>query len=292
MIKTKDLPIRKGILNHLNKQQEALDVLPNYKAQVKQATILWQQKKKTKAQKAAFNRVEKALKKIAIGNKHYCNYCEANVGTTIEHIYPKGLFPNKTFVWDNYLWTCKQCNGKHKIKQFQVFADQHSSEVIKLVADQKFIAPPSEDSVFINPRVDNPLDYLKLNLSSGLFEIIATDKNSRAYKRAAYTLELLQLNQRAGLVEHRQQTYQHYIQLLNSYINIPKMNLEELKQLNYHLPPKTSLEGKKMRASILVQHHILNSQHPTIWQEMQRQYKTIPTLKKLFAAVPEALEWA
>jgi hypothetical protein len=32
-------------------------------------------------------------------------------------------------------------------------------------------------------------------------------------------------------------------------------------------------------------------QHPTVWQEMRRQYQLISQLSALFARVPEALLW-
>ena len=34
----------------------------------------------------------------------------------------------------------------------------------------------------------------------------------------------------------------------------------------------------------------LSRPHPTVWREMKRQYK-LPSLKNLFANVPEALSW-
>ena len=45
-----------------------------------------------------------------------CAYCESVVGATdyshIEHIYPKGAFPDKTFDWDNLTISCPKCNIK------------------------------------------------------------------------------------------------------------------------------------------------------------------------------------
>jgi len=294
MIKTNPTTIRKGILNHLQKLQNEIDALPNYKARVKQAKILWQNKKKTNAQKAAFNRVEKELQKIAIGTNNYCNYCEANVGTTIEHIYPRGLFPNKTFVWENYLWTCKQCNGKHKVSQFQIFKAIHSAEIVNLVKDYKFVRPLNEDAVFINPRIEDPLDYLQLDLTSGLFQSKEKNTATRAYKRATYTIETLQLNLRKGLVNNRQKAYQNYQNLLQQYIDIQKSTSSELLFSIYPISSKikkTSLEAQKSQTSLGLQKTLLNQAHPTVWKEMQRQMATIPTLQKLFQELPEALDW-
>jgi uncharacterized protein (TIGR02646 family) len=294
MIKTNPTTIRKGIINHLKKLQDEIDALPTYKAQVKQAKILWQNKKKTNPQKAAFNRVEKELQKIAVGANHYCNYCEANEGTTIEHIYPRGLFPNKTFVWENFLWTCKQCNGKHKISQFQIFKKPNSSEIINLVKDYSFVPPSNEDAVFINPRLENPLDYLQLDLESGLFQSKEINVNTRAYKRAHYTIETLQLNARKDLLEKRQKAYQNYQHLLQQYIDIQKSTSSEELIAIFSLSnnAKRATWGKqKELAKLELQTILLHQAHPTVWKEMQRQVESILVLKKLFQQAPEALDW-
>jgi uncharacterized protein (TIGR02646 family) len=295
MIKTTPTTIRRGILNHLKKLQGQIDSLSSYKAQVKQAKVLWQNKKKTNPQKAAFNRVEKELQKIAIGTNNYCNYCEANVGTTIEHIYPRGLFPNKTFVWENFLWTCKQCNGKHKISQFQIFKAPDTSEIINLVKDYSFVRPPNNDAVFINPRVENSLDYLQLDLESGLFEPKESDRETRAYKRADYTIETLQLNKRKGLVANRQKAYQNYQDLLQQYINLQKSTSSEALIAIFAVSNNTKRapwEQQKDLAKLEFQNLLLNQNHPTVWKEMQRQEETIPSLKQLFQQAPETLTWA
>lgn len=292
MIKTNPTTIRKGILNHLQKLQAEIDALPTYKAQVKKAKVLWQNKKKTNAQKAAFNRVEKELQKIAIGIPNYCNYCEANIGTCIEHVYPRGLYPNKTFIWENYLWTCKQCNGKHKVSQFQIFESPKTAKTINLVKDYNFIPPPNDDAVFINPRVDNPLDYLELDLESGLFQHKEKNPTTRAYKRASYTLETLQLNARKGLVANRQKNYLIYQNLLQQYIDIKKSPSIEVLKAIYPLSKHTAqlpFESQKKQATLDLQKTLLNQAHPTIWLEMQRQVSDIPSLQKLFLQAPELL---
>ncbi|BDS13777.1 HNH endonuclease family protein [Aureispira anguillae] len=294
MIQTNSIPIRKGILNHLKKLQDQIDALPTYKEQVKQAKVLWQNKKKTNAQKAAFNRVEKELQKIAIGTSNCCNYCESNLGTTIEHIYPRGLYPNKTFVWENFLWTCKTCNGKHKISQFQIFETPLSSNTINLVKDYTFTPPPNADAVFINPRTENPLHYLQLDLNSGLFSPTHSDPASRAYKRAVYTLETLQLNTRKALVIKRKEAYQKYLQLIQDYALIQEAtSLDELVCFQSYISIRRnySLEALKSRLSLSIQKTLIYAPHPTVWKEMQRQATDVSLLNQLFLQIPQVLHW-
>lgn len=57
--------------------------------------------------------VKDALKNSSTKNK--CVFCEcipdvSNYGE-IEHFYPKSLYPEKTFEWDNLFWSCKRCNN-------------------------------------------------------------------------------------------------------------------------------------------------------------------------------------
>ncbi|MCH2021565.1 MAG: hypothetical protein MK207_03700 [Saprospiraceae bacterium] len=296
MLKVRDISIPKGVLNHLLNQQSKIDIITDYEQKVRLSKTLWQNKKKSNAQKSAFNRIEKELQKIAIGSSGYCNYCEANIGTNIEHVYPRGLFPGKTFLWDNYLWACKQCNGRHKVAQFAVFESLNSSKRIKLVKDYNFIPPPNDDTVFINPRVDNPMDYIKLDLQSGLFQIIEKNANSRAYKRAKYTLEVLQLNLREGLIEDRKKAIKNYFVLFQNYLKIQNADsLEVLKKCltdtNYRLA-NVSLEFEKSRLSLLFQKSILSQKHLTVWKEMQRQAANLEVLKTMFDEFPEALKWS
>lgn len=215
MLTTQKLYPRKGILNHLKKLQESIDCLPSYEDRVRLSKTKWLQKKKSKAHKVAFEGVEKVLKKMAIGDLQFCNYCEANIGSSIEHIFPRGLFPDKTFQWDNFLWACNQCNGVHKHAQFQVFENPESANTIDLKKDYKFVEPPNSDAVLINLRQENPLDFLELNLDTGLYEIRSKNTDSRAYKKAAYTLLTLKLNDRKGLLHDRKATIARLTELLS-----------------------------------------------------------------------------
>jgi uncharacterized protein (TIGR02646 family) len=243
MLKTPSIFPRKGILNHLRQQQALIDCQKTYEQRVRMSKTKWLQKKKSNAHKTAFQGIEKTLKKLAIGTSSYCNYCESNLGTSIEHVFPRGLFPHKTFDWNNFLWACKQCNGVYKHAQFQLFKSEYSSDTIDLIKDYSFVPPPNDDAVFINPRTENPLTYLQLNLSNAHYEPISKDRDSRAYKKAFYTLETLQLNRRKGLLADRMQT----IAALEAMLDHPPMTREVLVQAISHM------------------------KHPTILREIERQ---------------------
>ncbi|MTI12225.1 hypothetical protein E1189_04095 [Sansalvadorimonas verongulae] len=58
------------------------------------------------------------------------------------------------------------------------------------------IPPPEGDDVFINPRNENPLDFIILDLETLLF-IAKPGISPKDKARAKYTVEILKLNARA-----------------------------------------------------------------------------------------------
>lgn len=295
MLKIKQSAIRKGIINFLNNQQEAIDGLAGYEDRVRLSKMLWQNKKKSNARKSVFKGIEKELQKIAVGSNSYCNYCEANIGSNIEHIYPRGLYPSKTFDWDNFLWACNQCNGRHKVAQFQIFQSPQSSQVINLVKDYSFTPPLNDDAVFINPRYDNPMDYLKLNLETAVFEIIADDVHSREYIRSDYTLSILKLNLRKGLLHDRKMAIEKYKKLFISYLSANYSSSFSalhhcIGQMNYTVG-NLSFEEEKMKFCLFIKNEILTGNHLTVWKEMQKQSYENSFFNDLFSKHPPALKW-
>lgn len=45
-------------------------------------------------------------------------YCSSNEPSQIEHYRPLSFFPERTFEYENYLWTCDICNRSHKGERF------------------------------------------------------------------------------------------------------------------------------------------------------------------------------
>ena len=283
------LPLRNGLQQHLRQAQEKIDSLPNYYKKVKQAKVLWQSKKKTNAQKSAFNRIEKALQQA--GN--HCHYCEGALGTSIEHFYPRGFYPNLTFVWDNYLWSCQTCNTRYKGAQFALFPATNSAKVVPLVKDRSFVPPSSQDAVCLHPRVDDALDYWQLDFETGLYSI-KTNLSSRAQARAQYTLDLLQLNERPNLVQGRQKAYQQYQALLEACAQVQAPSsaayIKELlpkKQASFY---KQALVQQQAFAQQYLQQQFLQLPFRSVWRRMQ-QANQQSSLQQLFEKAPQTLHW-
>lgn len=278
--------LKNGPQQHLCQAQEKIDQLPSYYKKVKQAKVLWQNKKKTKAQKAAFNRIEKALQK---GGSH-CHYCEGSLGTSIEHFYPRGFYPNLTFVWENYLWSCQTCNTQYKGAQFAIFATNDKAKIIPLVKDRSFVPPANQEAVCLNPRVDNALDYWQLDLSTGHYNV-KPNLDARAQARAEYTLDLLQLNGRSKLVKGRKKAFLSYQQLLEAAVILHQQptvayikNLLPKKQASFY---NQSLDKQQELALQYLHQQFVLLPYKNVWRCMQQQ----TSLQQLFEQAPTVLNW-
>lgn len=297
MLKITSSTISSTTQTHLNSQQADIDGQPSYEKQVNRAATLWSGKQSSRAKEAAFKEIKEQLTKNAVG-EHYCNYCEHNEHSDIEHFYPKGLYPNKAFVWENYMWSCKKCNSGLKLDKFKIFNPANSNTVQEITPQHKnriYTPPVNDDAVLLNPRVDNPLNYLFLELQSGILISHPNLSSSRDIERANYTLELLKIDVREGLKKARVNAVKGFISSLKRYITAKNATtFEELEDCMEELHPVSfvnSLEFEKTKTCLSIQKDITTRNHPTVWKEMQRQHSQIPLLTRLFAQAPEALVW-
>jgi uncharacterized protein (TIGR02646 family) len=279
-------------LQHLARQQAIIDGL-SPDQQTKRAQTLWDSKSSARSGDAAFTEVKQTLVGMCVSTE-LCNYCEQNEATDIEHIHPKSFFPERTFQWHNYLLACKTCNTHYKLDQFAVFMPAQSVAAVPLHRGQ---LPPSTDVAFIDPRVDDPMQYFFLDITGNTFHLITHPvlTDLRAIAKAEATLKVLQLGARAALAHARKAAFLFYQGQLERYQKVQDAltwsDLEQLVQ-DPHLVDKTNafdVERHVMLAGL--KQSILDHLHPTVWREMQRQYQSLHKTKKLFEDVPDALSW-
>jgi hypothetical protein len=290
--------------NILRSNQTDIDAQPDFSAKVARAKALWSTKISTHSKETAFKNVITTLKKAYYGEEGICQYCENNEGTDIEHIYPKGHFPERAFVFENYLWACSNCNTHYKKDTFSVFNPPGSDIEIVLTPRRGRnplvpSVPPSDDGLIIHTRNDSPLDFLWLNFATFRF-IVPRSKwgNSRDKKRIDWTRKYLGLN-RAYLVEVRSKIFDRYCDLLQRYVHI--RNLLEA-QLILSIPALyahiyAGMSPTQIRVALLskIQAHIQNEKHPTVWAEIKRQsqlahkHPSLEAFAELFTVAPETL---
>ena len=181
-------------------------------------------------------------------------------------------FPEAAFVWLNYLYACGPCNG-HKSNHYAVF-DTRSGKLVDVQRkpNDPVVPPRPGKPVLIDPRTEDPCNFLWLDVQTTFCFSPRMGIGPVDRERANYTIDKLGLNERAYLRIARRQAFMDYVAQLKQY----RTDREEGA-------PEFELRR--------IEKHIRERQHPTVWSEMKRQHAVIPTLKKLFDSVPEALTW-
>ena len=215
-----------------------------------------------------FGVVRERLATMCAGARR-CGYCEDSVGDEVEHIRPKDLYPEAVFVWENYLLACGPCNGG-KNSRFAVIRQSRVVDVTRR-RGAPVRRPPSGPPAPINPRHEDPLAFLDLEIVDSFMFLPREDLSEVDERRADYTIDVLNLN-REVLRAARREAYETYRARLYEYLG---------------------LRDGGASAAVLggLRRGIRGSAHPTVWREMQRQHTLIDELRTLFRDIPEASEW-
>ncbi|MCU0496683.1 MAG: aminoglycoside phosphotransferase [Anaerolineae bacterium] len=258
--------LKRELPDHVQQQlqhwQALIDHEPDFVTRVARAKQDF--KNHNKSTNATFKIVRETLKQMCSGNRR-CGYCEDSCADEIEHIYPKDYYPERTFVWENYLYICGRCN-KGKNNRFAIF-DAITGELIQITSQ-----PPAGNSVLIDPRIENPMLFLELDLQDTYMFLAKTELSERDSYRAHYTIDALKLNLRDELLEARK----------NAYISFRDRVIAHLQDRD---DPTLATRVENRIKSLKGLNNL------TVWREMQRQSDLIPELKLLFTQAPEALTW-
>ncbi len=278
--------------NQLQILQDKIDTQTAFVDKKAEAIRLWKIKDGSIVKEAAFVEVKEKLTDLCV-SVEVCNYCEQNEANDIEHIAPKSFFPELTFVWDNYLLACKQCNSGYKLDQCYVLDNQHN-----VMAVPRGTQPPFSTLALINPRIEDPNEFLILNLQTYQFiNIIDVDVDKESYYKAEKTLEILQLNNRAALIHARKEAGKYYYERLERLCRIlAATSIQEIETiLTPHdelIDETLSLEEQKSHIKKHFKKDIQTHQHPSVWYAIKTvQSKVHPKWQQLFDDLPEALNW-
>jgi uncharacterized protein (TIGR02646 family) len=200
-----------------------------------------------------------------------CCYCEDSCADEVEHVRPKSLYPEQVFVWENYLYACGPCNGP-KNNQYAVLTAKNNA-LIRIVRDKDNpVKPPPGFHVFIDPRSEDPLKYMELDLQDTFRFVPTAEEGTTDHIRATYTIDVLRLNTRDILPEARRCAFGSY-----------RARLQE-----YRTKKRAETSSGELKALV---RGIQKMPHPTVWAEMKRQHSLYDELASLFRDVPEALDW-
>ena len=283
---------------HLASLQAKVDAAIGFEAQAELADRLWRAKENSHAGKTAFAEIKERLIKMSVGRK-LCNYCEQNEGSDIEHIAPKSLFPHLAFVWSNYLLACKHCNTGYKLDAMYVF---HPSGSAITVFAKRGLNPPSQDIAYIQPRVEDPMDLMELDIwdekGSGTFEFFPRKIHrlgTRENEKVMRTLEILGMDENRSLHYLREQAFKNFKNSLAVYVNVSLAQTHaQINQATQDIPAADTgkpFADEQQRILNSIKDDILHAAHPTVWLEMIRQCYLLPQkLQELIAAAPALIE--
>ncbi|WP_412563274.1 hypothetical protein [Thalassobius sp. MITS945101] len=278
MLKIQDRILDEISTAFLTEKQALIDSSGDYPKMVLTAKSEWEKKTNTNKGKAALKSIRETLGKMCVGSQR-CAYCEDSAADEVEHIKPKNLFPEDTFRWSNYLFACGPCNGPKNDRYGTIDANQVIE--FKRGRHDPVVRPPSNQSGFIDPRREDPFEFLELDLGGttpngdvlqGTFEMLARDDLTPAKKaRAEFTISVLNLN-REVIRKARETAFGGFRARMIEYVQ-KKENDE----------PEVTLEGLKLS--------ILQTPHLSVFENMRRQRDCLPEVAGLIERAPEILTW-
>lgn len=266
MLQLKNKSLQTATVDLLQKYQDAVNTKTTFEEKVAEGKRLFS--KYNKKTNAAFKEVRGNLA-IMSGGTIRCNYCEDSNANQVEHIYPKKHYPEKCFIWINYCYACGPCN-QPKSDHFAVFESETGMER-DLKDLKKGEQPPLGMALLIDPRIEDPMDFLFLD-TKNTFKFVPFSDNGSEKRRAEYTIKILGLNSRNNLVRARKIAFNNYKSRLFEYV----IKKEAGSSVAILAPLIDSLKSEH---------------HQTVWNEMIRQRVSHPEINDLLNRATEALFW-
>jgi uncharacterized protein (TIGR02646 family) len=269
MIRLADRSLSPDAVDRLAEWQREVDAVPSFSDRTGRAKSMFASR--NRADNKTFAHVRDTLDSMCTGPRR-CMYCEDSAADEVEHVRPKNLYPEFTFVWENYVYACGTCNGP-KGNRFAVVSE--NGEKVPHTA-------PAWDTVrgdtpaLIDPRSEDPFTFLELDLAESFLFVPTSGLSRRDTVRAEYTCELLNLNGRGYLVKARRNAFEACLSQLALYAA--------------RRPGRDPSDPELDRCRRVV----MNSGHPTVWHEMCRQHQRFLRADEWghrFVECPEALGW-
>ncbi len=115
------------LVDYLEDQQHKVDAGADVRA-------TW----KTQRQSTSMFRIAELLRRMT-GSHERCMYCEDSRGTDFDHFWPKLRYPERAFLWLNFLLACAACNR---------------------AKGDRFPKNEAGDPLLIDPTKSDPWDFL------------------------------------------------------------------------------------------------------------------------------------
>ena len=279
-----------GSVQRLAELQTRVNNRATFSEQTAEAKKLWKSKRNSKVGRTAFDDIKTVLESMAV-SVIVCNYCEQAQANDIEHIAPKGFFPNLAFVWENYILSCKQCNTGYKSDK--CFVLNETATPIEMKRGQM---PRFQEMAFINIRTEDPNAFRMLNMRTFKFHIF-DNLSPRDRVKANITLEILELNRRDTLIKARREAARYYYSRAEKIVAIQRAaSVPEIKRIltPYDLPIEPNADLLRVKNDLLAgfKRDIRTHQHPSVWYAIKKvESKVDQKGIRLFDALSEMRGW-
>lgn len=248
----------------LQRLQQRVDDCGDYAGRVEFAKASWQSKSPR-----LFGDLKIKLAGMCSGNRR-CSYCEDSIADEIEHMRPKDLYPQETYVWRNYVLACGPCNGP-KNNRFAVLDESGEMIDISRKRNAPVVTPMTGSHALVDPRIEDPIDFLWLDFRTWRYVPNFDDENSIGWKRAEYTIDILRLNARDDLVRGRRAAFSGYESRLRAWIA-------------HHI------EWDVERQASFIE-DFRAERYRGVWERMKRHRAVLGGFAALLEAAPEAVNW-
>lgn len=239
----------------LDRLQADVDDCVGRKARYDRATALFSNKNN-----ALFREIKSKLAGAAPSDGA-CYYCERDRYRDIDHVWPKRHYSEKSFRWDNFVYSCVICNQGEKRDKFAIFIGHTDYvEFDRYLGFDETV--PVGDPVLIDIRSENPMEYLRLDFSTGRLVPIGDE---RGQVRGRYTRDLFKLDADA-LARARRRGFDQLI-----------VYLKDLRAARFS--ENTSQEAR-------IVDEIRNLPFPTVIAELRRQKADHVGLDELVELLP------
>jgi len=123
-------------------------------------------------------------------------YCVDSAGSDIEHFWPKALYSNRMYVWENLLLACPQC-GRLKGAQFPLNGDG--------------------SPLLIDPSAEDPWEFLDFDPDTGNLNARYLLAFGQYSERGEAVVRVLHLDRREGIAVGYLKTYRRLCQLVTEW---------------------------------------------------------------------------
>ena len=203
----------------------------------------WEAARKTKPLATVLSHL-----KAMSGSTERCMYCLDSHGTDIDHFWPKSIYPEKMYWWQNHLLNCTEC-GRIKGIKFRLL---------------------NGVPLLIDPTVEEPWQYLDFEPTTGIITARYDKDTDNWSERGNTTVETLELDRREALARRHLKTFRRLSHHVKTYLadgTPPATELiEKLQDDDDHDLLGWCVYGDGGNAEPF---RSLREQHPDVWQVLE-----------------------